>query len=69
MEGKAQSGRVITRMGVVVGLLVPPAGSTVTPTLSADVSPAASTGAVLPSVGSGSSPAERADPVLSSHSS
>ena len=56
-------------MGVVVGLLVPPAGSTVTPTLSADVSPAASTGAVLPSVGSGSSPAGRADPVLSSHSS
>jgi hypothetical protein len=33
MEGKAQSGRVITRMGVVVGLTVPPAGSTVTPTL------------------------------------
>jgi hypothetical protein len=49
----------MTRIGVVVGWDVPPAGSTVTPTRSPGCSPAASTGGVLPSVACGSNPADR----------
>ena len=59
----------MTRMGVVVGLDVPPLGSTVMPTLSPVSRPEASTGAVLPALASGSSPAGRALPGPSSHSS
>ena len=54
---------------MVVGLDVPPLGSTVMPILSPASRPEASTGAVLPAVGSGSSPAGRAVPGPSSHSS
>ena len=59
----------MTTMGVVVGVLVPPAGSTVTPTLSPVASPEASTGAVLPALGGGSRPAGRIRGGPSSHSS
>ena len=54
---------------MVVGLDVPPLGSTVMPILSSAVNPEASTGAVLPATGSGSSPAGRAEPGPSSYSS
>jgi len=59
----------MTTMGEVVGWLVPPAGSTVTPTLSPAASPEASTGAVLPDAGAGSRPAGRIRGGPISHSS
>src|SRR5579863_6595350 len=52
---------VSTTMGVVVGALVPPAGSTVTPTASSEDSPDASTStaAALSGSGVGTRPAGR----------
>jgi len=55
-------------MGLVVGLRVPPAGSTVSATTSPRTTPVASTGAVRPSTGRGSSPAERTLVPATNHS-
>ena len=66
---RSQVRRDMTTMGEVVGWLVPPAGSTVTPTLSPAASPEASTGAVLPDAGAGSRPARRIRGGPISHSS
>jgi dehydrogenase/reductase SDR family member 12 len=54
-----QAGSDMSRIGAVVGLLVPPAGSMVTPILSPSIRPEASTGAVRPALGAGSSAARR----------
>ena len=49
----------MTRIGVVVGLAVPPAGSTVRPSSSPGISPVANSGRVRPPLGAGSRPAGR----------
>jgi hypothetical protein len=60
----------MTRIGLGVGVLVvPPAGSTVMPTLSAARTPESSTGAVWPALGGGSRPAGRSPGGPISHSS
>jgi hypothetical protein len=69
LRGPAQAGRVMIRMGVVVGCRVPPAGSTVTPIRSARVSPEASSGVVRPVAGWGSSPASWIRPGAMNHTS
>ena len=58
----------MTTMGVVVGWADPPAGSTVTPTLSPLARPEASSGAVAPPLGGGSRPADLVRGGPSSHS-
>ena len=52
----------MTTSGVVVGCVVPPAGSTVTPSLSPGATPLASAGWAGPETLTDSRPAERAAP-------
>jgi hypothetical protein len=58
-DGLDQARTGMTRIGVVVGLAVPPAGSTVRPSSSPAISSVASSGWVLPPRGAGSRPAGR----------
>lgn len=67
-HSQPHAGTVMTRMGLVVGERVPPAGSTVMPILSPACSPVASTGEVCPALGAGSRPADRVRWGPSSHS-